>query len=197
MISYSKFDDKKLLTLIKENNNRALKVLFERYFVRLCEFSEFYVKNLTLAEEVVADVFLNIWINRYKLKIKTSLKAYLYTSVRNRSLNYVIKENRNIENIKELARNNNLPIDNSPFVEMSLIELENAIEALIHKLPPKRQLIFRMNRLYGLKYKEIAELLSISVNTVQNHMVKAIEYMTKHYPKIKSFYIFLFFLLLK
>ncbi len=198
MNNYSKLDDKKLFSLIKENNNKALKVLFERYFVRLCEFSEFYVKNLTLAEEVVADVFLNIWISRNKLKIKTSLKGYLYTSVRNRSLNYVLKEKRNTENIKELTLKNNLPpIDNSPFVELSLMELENAIESLIQKLPPKRQLIFRMNRLYGLKYKEIAELLSISVNTVQNHMVKAIEYMTKHYPQIKSFYIFLFFLLLK
>ncbi len=198
MNNYSKLDDKKLFSLIKENNNKALKVLFERYFVRLCEFSEFYVKNLTLAEEVVADVFLNIWISRNKLKIKTSLKGYLYTSVRNRSLNYVLKEKRNTENIKELTLKNNLPpIDNSPFVELSLMELENAIESLIQKLPPKRQLIFRMNRLYGLKYKEIAELLSISVNTVQNHMVKAIEYMTKHYSQIKSFYIFLFFLLLK
>ncbi len=197
MVNYSKLDDNKLFSFIKENNNKALKVLFERYFVRLCEFSEFYVKNLSLAEEVVADVFLNIWINRNKLKIKTSLKAYLYTSVRNRSINYLIKEKRNIEKFEELAEKNDLHIDNSPFVDLSLMELENAIESLIQKLPPKRQLIFRMNRLYGLKYKEISELLSISVNTVQNHMVKAIEFMTKHYPQIKSFYLFLFFLLIK
>ncbi len=197
MKNISHFNDTELFSLIKENNSKALRVLFERYFIRLCEFSNFYVKNITLAEEVVADVFSNIWINRKKIKIKTNLKAYLYTSVRNRSINCVVKERRNREIFENLDQQINLIAENSPYLDLSLMELENAIESLIQKLPPKRQLIFRMNRIYGLKYKEIAELLSISVNTVQNHMVKAIEFLMSHYPKIKSFYIFLLFLIIK
>ncbi len=194
---FSKYTDDKLFELIKDGNNRALKSLFERYFLRLCEFSMFYVSNTALAEEVVSDVFVNIWVNRKKIVIKTNLKAYLYTSVRNRSINYFIREQRKNETFFELPKESNIISENSPHVELSLMELENAIESLIQQLPPKRQLIFRLNRIYGLKYKEIAELLSISVNTVQNHMVKAIEFMMKHYPKIKSFHFLLLFLLLQ
>ena len=194
---FSKYTDDKLFELIKDGNNKALKSLFERYFLRLCEFSMFYVSNTALAEEVVSDVFVNVWVNRKKIVIKTNLKAYLYASVRNRSINYFIREQRKNETFQDLYKEPDAISENSPHVELSLMELENAIESLIQQLPPKRQLIFRLNRIYGLKYKEIAELLSISVNTVQNHMVKAIEFMMKHYPKIKSFHFLLLFLLLQ
>ena len=64
-------------------------------------------------------------------------------------------------------------------------ELKEDIDLLLRQLPKKRQIIFRMNRLDGLSYKEIAEILSISVNTVQNQMVEAVKFLSQQRPRHK------------
>ncbi len=85
--------DEDLLSQIKHNDSGALKVLFEKYFAALCYFSNKFVRNTDLAEEAVSDIFLNIWLKKGKIEITTSLRAYLYTAVRNQSLNY-LKQNK-------------------------------------------------------------------------------------------------------
>ncbi len=196
MSIYPKNKDDELFQLIRQSNAKALKELYEKYFQSLCRFSFRYVKSIDLTEEVVSDVFLNIWLNRKTIEIKTSLKAYLFTAVRNRSLNYALKEKYNFENLDIVDNDREIRSDYLPYEVVSYKELESAIESVIKKLPPQRQLIFRMNRIDGLKYKEIAEVLSISINTVQNHMVKAVKFISKHYPFIKSLFtsLFVFFL---
>jgi len=189
-------NDKELLDLIKQNDADALKKLYKKYFLRLCSFAISYVKSVDLSEEVVSDVFLNIWLNRNTIKIRTNLKAYMFTSVRNRSINYLIKEKRDWEDIEIIDIEGSIIPSCTPHEMLSYKELESAIDSIIGKLPPKRQIIFRMNRIDGLKYREIAEVLSISVNTVQNHMVKAVKFISNHYPQIKSlFTTFLLFVL--
>ena len=177
--------DKELFHQIKKNKSNALSTLFNKYYVQLCRFSYTYVKSVDLAEEVVSDVFYNIWVNRKKIEIKSNLKTYLYSATRNISINYLAKESRTWENIETIGLEN-IVSENSPEKILNQKELEKLIESLIKKLPKKRQLVFRLNRIDGLSYKEIARILSISVNTVQNHMVKAVEFIYNQYPKIDA-----------
>ena len=195
MNKYSKTNDEELFLLIKQNNANALKVLFEKYFSSLCSFSYNYVKSVDLSEEVVSDVFYNIWIHRKTIKIKSSLKSYLFTATRNIALNLLAQEERHQEKLKIFNVQNKYS-GNDPEGIYNIKELEDIIEKIIKQLPPKRQTVFRMSRLYGMSYKEIAEVLSISVNTVQNHMIKAIEFVANQYPHIKSIFTILFALLL-
>ena len=171
MRKYSQIADSDLLSLMKQNNSSALNELFDRYFIPLCRFSYKYLWTKELCEEAVSDIFVNLWLKRGIIEISTSVKAYLYKSVRNQSLNYVKKFNRqNIETKSveelELAGRDNFVMD---------FENNEEIENILMTLPERRKLVFKMSRIDGLKYSEIAEILSISVNTVQNHITEAVK----------------------
>jgi RNA polymerase sigma-70 factor, ECF subfamily len=183
--------DNELFDEIKKNDASALKILYEKYFESLCYFSVQFVKSADLAEEVVSDVYTNIWLKRKNIEIKTSIKSYLFSAVRNQSLNYIKSEER-LSGLFEkdslhLVVNNSLPDE-----EVLAQELKSKLEAIIEELPEKRGIIFKMNRIDGLSYSEIAEILSISVSTVQNQMIKAIKYMSDQLPRIKKLFSILF-----
>ncbi len=177
-------EDIELFNQLKNNNSRALDELFCRYYQGLCHFSFQILKSVELAEEVVSDVFLNIWLKRDRIEIRTSLKAYLFTAVRNQSLNYNNKYSQMFfQDLEKLDKENlisEFPADQSVNYESTKIRIED----ILSKLPEKRQLIFRMSRFDELSYKEIAEILNISVNTVQNQMIKAIQYIVSFRGKL-------------
>jgi RNA polymerase sigma-70 factor (ECF subfamily) len=174
--------DEELLHCMKRDDAHALKILFERHFPFLCCFASRFVKNPYLAEEAVSDVFLNIWLMRERIEIKTNLKTYLYTAVRNQSLNYLKKNNKYFEDLATVDKENKTSDMNADkFIHYE--ELKDDIDSLLCQLPKKRQIIFRMNRLDGLSYKEIAEILSISVSTVQNQMVEAVKFLSNRTPR--------------
>jgi RNA polymerase sigma-70 factor, ECF subfamily len=189
MIPLGKYStDEVLLSRIKHDDSGALKILFEKYFSPLCFFSNQFVKNTDNAEEAVSDVFLNIWLKRGKIEIKSSLKAYLYTAVRNQSLNYLKRNKIHYEDI-EAEDGENLSSDLNADLLINYEELKHEIDILLRQLPKKREIVFRMNRIDGMSYKEIAEILSISVNTVQNQMVKAAKFISDQYPHIKKLFV--------
>lgn len=171
--------DKELLRLIKQDDQKALEVLFEKYYYRLCDFSFQYVRNFDLTEEIVSDVFLKIWIKRKKLKITGNFKAYIYTAARNQSLNYIQKENSELDSIEE--QQFGIPSEKyNPEQELMFKEFENRIEGLINTLPSRRKQVFKLSRIEGLTYREIAKVLSISIHTVQNHMVQAVKQLSSY-----------------
>jgi RNA polymerase sigma-70 factor, ECF subfamily len=174
--------DEELLRLIKCDDSKALRILFERYYSTLCRFSFRYVKVVDHTEEAVSDVFLNIWLKRKHIEIKTNLKAYLYSAVRNQSINYLKRKNIPHENI-EIADKENVISDSYADGLVTHKELKDDINALLRQIPEKRRIIFILSRIDGLSYKEIAETLSISANTVQNQMVEAIKFLSKKSPK--------------
>ncbi|MHB1686199.1 MAG: RNA polymerase sigma-70 factor [Ignavibacteriaceae bacterium] len=179
--------DDELLFHIKQNDSKAFDILFKRYYHRLCSFSFQFVKNTELAEEVVSDVFLNIWLKKGEIEIRSSLKAYLYIAVRNQSLNYLKRKCPYFEDLAVVDKENKISkLTADHFLHYE--DLKDEIESIIQKLPEKRQLIFRMNRFDGLSYKEIADILSISVNTVQNQMVKAVRFLSDQYPRLKKLF---------
>jgi len=83
------YSEKNILNELKHNNQEVLKYMFDTYYEELLIYSIKFVYDKGIAEEIIQDIFIQIWNNRKKLTINRSIKAYLYTSVKNRSLNYL------------------------------------------------------------------------------------------------------------
>lgn len=165
-------NDHDLFIRIKESDEKAFEALFRSYYPYLCLYATRLLKDTQMAEETVQDLFARLWEKRSQTVIETSVKNYLFRSVKNQCLNY-IKHNQ----IKLLYAQKVLAegeISNSEEYE-SEIELIQKIEKSIESLPDKRREIFRLNRLEGLKYREIAEKLNISVKTVEAQMGLALK----------------------
>lgn len=157
---------------IKEGDIAAFETVFREYYAPLTQYVSGILKDREAAEEVVQDFFYLYWNNREKMEIKTSLKSYLYQSVRNKALKLIRHENvkqKYASHTMEVA--NSLQEEKNPY-EMK--ELQMLVSEVLARLPERCSQIFCMNRFEGLKYKEIAEQLSVSIKTVEANMSKAL-----------------------
>lgn len=161
--------------IANDGDERAFGQLYMAFMPKLLQFAMSIVKNKELAEEVVSDVFIKLWQNKEKLLEVENLKLYLYVSTKNTSLNYLSRHFR-----KDI-----LPIDEmdikisslqfNPEQTLLTTEMINKINAAINNLPPKCKVIFKLAKEDGLKYKEIAHLLNISVKTIDNQIIIALK----------------------
>ena len=152
----------------------AYKKLFFHFFLPLKSFSYSIVKSKEYAEEIVSDVFVEIWARRKQLMEIEDLKMYTYTCVRNASLRkFQQVQKKRIISLNELSVE---MVSMEPNAETSLIsaELINEIEKAIDQLPPQCKIIFKLAKEDKLKYKEIAQLLAISVKTIDNQLSTAL-----------------------
>ena len=167
-------NDHQLLERIKSGNASYYEELFRKYYRPLCLFVFKYLRDPDEAEEIVQEMFVRIWQKKEDLVIATSLKSYLYQAVRNICLNHLKHEAVKLEYQKN-------SIDSSSTANVSdtlvALELEVRIRETLDKLPTERKRIFLMSRNEGLKYREIAEKLNISVKTVENQMSKALKFL--------------------
>jgi len=122
---------------------------------------------------VVQDVFYNIWKNRESLRIRQSLQSYLYRSAYNNSMMYLRKMRREYF-MEDLSRPEPVLEDPDPHEIIQLDEVSGLISRTLEALPVRTREIFRMNWQEGLKYREIAQKLSISEKTVEANMGKAL-----------------------
>jgi RNA polymerase sigma-70 factor, ECF subfamily len=143
--------------------------LFRELFKPLCGFSMKYVGDLDEARNLVHEVFITVWEKYDTLPPDTNFRSYLFTSVRNRSLNYLRDKKKHIT-LDHVAENTFSESDTT----LEASELEKEIETAIHSLPEKCRQIFKMNRVEGLKYAEIADKLGLSIKTVEAQMSKAL-----------------------
>ncbi len=159
---------------------KAFEMIYNEQYKPLCHFAQRFVFDLDTAREIVQDVFFRIWEKRTSLPNDISLKSYLYTSVRNKCLDYLKHLNVEYEYEKMRGRevhesgNSSSNTTDHPLDGIITEELENAIKDSIENLPDKCKEIFEMSRHRGLKYREIAEELNISIKTVETQMSRAI-----------------------
>ena len=175
-----------LLAKIKKGDIKSFENLFDRYYKRLCQFSYNLHSDRESAEEIVSDVLANLWIKKSDIDIHSNLKSYLFISVKNRSLNH-LKSKTKWEQERDPRQLSDIELVAKEKADLSLLgsEIRTQIEDIINQMPPKRQTIFRLNRIEGFRYKEIGEILNISERTVQNHMVEAVRFISQFYPKYK------------
>ena len=162
------------LQIAKFNDEAAFGELFKLYYTRLLLFTEAILKDREQSEEAVEDVFLKLWENREVLPAINNINYYLLVAAKHRALNYLEKMKR-----QAIIGLDDVEVefgDISVNPENALISAENVriIQAIINDLPPRCKLIFRLIKEDGLKYREAADLLNVSVKTIETQMSLAL-----------------------
>jgi len=182
-------DENQLLREFQKDDETAFEKIFRFYYQPLCVFASRILQDEVAAEELVQDFFVKFWEKRAQIQIETSLKSYLFRSTKNLCLNHLKHEQIKIQHAKKVIADSEEKDFEDQFVE---INLQKDIESSIAELPEKRREIFRLSREEGLKYREIAERLNISVKTVEAQMGLAIKTLRE---KLRKYNFILFFIL--
>jgi RNA polymerase sigma-70 factor (ECF subfamily) len=164
--------------------------LFKDHYKELCAYANKYLDDLAASEETVQSLFVKLWENREGLKIEKSPRSYLYTATRNACFNQIrhikIREDYKVHNQLEMEKQQYTVSD-----EFEASELDEKIRKSIDCLPEGRRKIFILSRFEGLKYKEIAEKLQISIKTVENQMGSAIKHLKNDLAEYLTILVFL------
>jgi len=169
------YSDSEIIESIRKGNINVFEQLFREHYKQLCAFANKYVQSTDTAEEVVQDIFYQIWKKRNEINIKSSLKSYLYTSVKNNCLQQIRVHNLDIK-YENYYKSHYADESIDPADELRAKELNEIITKALNTLPEKCRQIFEMSRNEGLKYHEIANQLSISIKTVEANMGKALKH---------------------
>lgn len=161
------------------DDESAYKELFIAYYKPLQQFAYSFIKSEEQAEEIVSDVFLKIWEKRANLESIHNLKVYLYVSIKNTALKYLLKQKRQVAiSLDEL----DIELEASNWTPEELIlttEMLRKIEEAINDLPPRCKIIFKLIKEDQLRYKEVAEILNVSVKTIDNQLSIALKKISK------------------
>lgn len=166
---------KRLLTAIALNNDQAAyKELFLLLHSRLKQFAYSILKSGEEAEELVSDLFIRIWEKRDQLTTIESPLLYFYTTAKNLAFNRItkLKRQQNLAPEEWLVQLNSIYFD--PEQLMMTEEMMRQIRQAVNDLPPRCRIIFKLVKEDGLKYREVAELLQLSVKTVEAQMAIAL-----------------------
>ena len=161
---------------IASDDELAFTQLYLRFGKKLIQFSVSLVRSKEIAEELVEDVFVKLWANRNHITEIENLTVYLYVSVKNRSLNVLSQKAREL--ITAPFDYLDTPADEfaaDPYDLMITSEMMASMHQAIEELPPRCKMIFKLIREDGLKYKEVADILNISVNTIDVQMAIAVK----------------------
>ena len=187
-----KTDDSILAERIQSGDSDAFSLLFRRYYETLYQFAGRFVRDAQVAESLVQDVFVKIWSNREQWAIRSNLKSYLYTAVKNHALNHLKRDRTSGPSVEEW----DLQDQANPTPEDDLIQRETveAVHRAIAKLPEKCRRIYVMKRYDDLSYTEIAAIQGISINTVKTQMKRALKALSRHLSYLA---VLLFWILVK
>jgi RNA polymerase sigma-70 factor (ECF subfamily) len=167
---------KELQTRVAREDESAFTQLYLHFGKKLNLFAVSLVRSKEIAEELVEDVFVKLWANRQQITGIENITVYLYVAVKNKALNKLSQKAKELivapfdyldTNLDEFASD---PYDLMITSEM-MAQMQYAIEAL----PPRCKMIFKLVREDGLKYKEVAEILNLSVNTIDAQMAIAVK----------------------
>jgi len=155
-------------------DTRAFRQIFDALFSNLTKFSFSFVHSKEAATEIVDELFVQLWIKRADIMKINDLRVYLYTATKNASLNYISKKAKQIE----IEPYENLQVQMTDLVSPEQImitkEMLQKIKEAVDSLPPRCKLIFKFVREDGLSYSEVAEILGLSIKTIDAQMVIAV-----------------------
>lgn len=162
------------------NQDKGFKHVFELFYPRLWCFVKEYIRDEQDAKDVMQNVFLTLWEKRDSLKADTNLNAYLFTLAKSQCLNY-LKHMKVVEKYSKITQAeqqenfiNYYAISKFDPEQVDIESLELLVEDAINHLPEQCRKVFELSRYEGLKYKEIAQKMEISVKTVEAHMSNAL-----------------------
>lgn len=162
---------------VRRGDREAFKEVFYAYHANLHAFAVKFVRCEQRASDIVQEVFLKVWKNREQWTVHTSLKAYLYRSVRNRALNEK-RRSENAQDFKErLGRNQETAHRRTAPDQLHFETMSDAVEEAIDRLPERRRMVFLLHRRHGFTYAEIADIMEIAPKTVENQMGRALKFL--------------------
>lgn len=170
--------DHELALLISTGNKEAFRTLFKKYRNKIFSIAWKFTETEEIAENLVQEVFIKLWINKEKLANVENLNAYLNTVVRNHILNYLRKVAAEQKFLQRLAVKE-IEKEKTGFDRVCYKELQHLVHEAVDQLPPQQKRVYNFSRSEGLKYEEIAERMGISRSTVKGHIIEALNHIRK------------------
>lgn len=163
--------------LICQGDEKSLGTLYGLYARRLLHFANLITHSPELSEEVVEDVFVKLWAQKQKAAQIENLAVYLYVAVKNTALNAISRKARELMHapFDDLGVEIRLGADSDPHNLLVTSELLQRMQQAVNTLPPRCRMIFKLVREDGLRHREVAEVLNISIHTVDAQMAIAIK----------------------
>lgn len=181
--------DQDLIRRLTLKDEQAFELLFRRHYTMLCHFATRFIHDPQMAEDIVQEVFYKLWRNPSNLNSQKNIASYLIRAVQNQGLN--ILDHELIEKkYAEVITNAYPNLDNlSLYDQVYGRELEHKIQLALDKLPEGCRTVFELSRNEGLKYKEIAAKLNISIKTVETQISRALVVLREELKEYISFII--------
>ncbi len=176
MKGYEKLPEEDLLILLKQGDKAAFEALYNLYWEKMYSTAHKRVKNGEVAEEIVQDLFADLWFRRDNLPVISRLSGYLYSAIHYRVINHIQKEitKNKFEHYVALYH---LDFDNSTEEELIYNDLNLHIDKEVETLPVKCREVFKLSRAQHKSNKEIAQTLGISEKAVEKHITKALKHL--------------------
>lgn len=171
-------DDKLLLSSMKDGNYKAFECIFKKYYPMLCVYAHRFVE-MEDVEDVVEECMIWLWEKRETITINTTLRQYLFSMVRNKSLNLLTRKGV-AEKAAAWYFSSLMEKSMSEPDQYQVKELQNKIQESIESLPESYREAFIMHRFQGMSYKEIAEKNNVSVKTIDYRIQQALKLLRKH-----------------
>ncbi|MGC8823885.1 MAG: RNA polymerase sigma-70 factor [Bacteroidales bacterium] len=186
-LSYEKI----LLQRIKDDDEHAFAIIFSKYYSDLIFFANHYVHSIDSAEEIIQDIFVQLWDNRKILDVHTSLKSYLLKITQNKCFDY-LRHKQVKDRYTQLVLQKSTLFENDTENYILFSELNEKLNEALAQLDPEIAQVFRLHRFEGFSYDEISKKLNISTRTVEYFLSKALSNLRKI---LKDYFPFLIILL--
>lgn len=175
---------------ISESNRQAFDRLFRAFYPQLVQFAIRYTHDQDAAADLTQEAFITVWNKRRELPELHSPKAYLYRMVRNSALNYIRDHASRKVSLEEAADSTHEHEESRQITESVTEDTDKRqlrlLKGWIEELPKRRREAFELSRFEGLEHDEIAEVMEISPNTVNNHIVAALDYLKNRHEEYRK-----------
>lgn len=182
-------EDQELIDKIKNGDSSAFDLLFKKYYKSLVRYIRSISNDIHISEDIVQQVFMNLWLDRNNIKINKTVKGYLYWMSYTSYINQYRKTKHRellLDNIREKVIRDAIP-ENEELTANRIKKLKQLIQAL----PPVCREVLELSKIRGLKYSEIAEKMNISKKTVESHMGVAFKKIRKGFEDDNLFFFFI------
>jgi RNA polymerase sigma-70 factor (ECF subfamily) len=169
------FTDSQLLEMIRDGDVAAFKLLYLRYFSALCKSGFRKIQDDKVVEEIVQDIFVDLWRKRHELDAGKEIGAFLNALLRNKILHEWRAQQIRQRHVEVFSQLNTAVVDESFSEQFYANEIQERLNAAICNLSPQCRQAFELSRYEHLSYREISERMSISVKTVEKHIGKALK----------------------
>lgn len=171
-----------LVQQLKEGDQTAFREIYDLYIGRLYAFVVKIVKSRALADDLVQDIFVQLWETRESLDAEKNFQSFLFTITRNRVINVLKRSSVDMALLREIFLHTPQS-GNTTETDLAFTETTELLHKAMDLLPPRQKRVFELCKIEGLSYEEAAQKLNLSPGTVNAHMVKSIKFIKAYFSR--------------